>query len=86
MNPNLIRHQLELIQHHFPQLSFRATVTSHTLITQDFGVVTMQQQHHHGVLLVVKNACRTNPVEQWLGINKLRRLLRMLHLPNEAAL
>ena len=85
-NPNLIRHQLELLQYYFPQLSSRASATSHTLIAQGLGVIAIQQQQHHDELLVVKNASKTNPVEKWLGINKLHHLLGMLLFPNESAL
>ena len=53
---------------------------------QGLGVIAMQHQHHHDEPLAVKNTCKTNLVEEWLGINKLCHLLRMLRLPNEVAL
>ena len=43
-NSNLIRHQLELLQHCFPQLSSRTAAASHTLIVQDLGVIDTHQQ------------------------------------------
>ena len=46
----------------------------------------MQQQQHHHKLLAVRNASKTNPVEEWLGIKTLIRLLRILRLPNEETL
>ena len=50
---------------------------------QGLGVIAMQQQDHHDELLAVRNVSKTHPVEKWLGINKLCRLLRMICLPNE---
>ena len=57
-NPNIIMHQLVLLQHNFPQLSPRAISTSHTLIAQGLGVIATQYQHHqnHDELFAVKNA------------------------------
>ena len=45
----------------------------------------MQQQDHHDELMAVRKGSKTNQVEKWPEINKLCRLLRMLHLHNEAA-
>ena len=74
-NPNLIGHQLELLQHHFPQLRSRAAAASHILIAQGLGVIATQQQQHHDELIAVKNTVKTNPVDKLLRTNKLRRLL-----------
>jgi hypothetical protein len=43
-NPNLIRHQLELLQRNFPHISSRAAASSHALIAQGLGVIATQQQ------------------------------------------
>ena len=57
------------------------------MIARGLGVIAKQQQEHYEEM---KEAARlvekANPVEKWLGADKLRRLLRMLCLRNEADL
>ena len=67
-NPNIMRHQLGLFQHHFSQLSPspRVVTSSHDLIMQGIGVIVTQQRLHDDELLVIRTAIKTNLVDKWL--------------------
>ena len=85
-NPALIKYQLELIHHHFPQLSARTATQQQNLIATGIGVLATQQQAHYDEVKATKIADAANPVAKWLGDVKVLRLLRMLRLGNEAEL
>ena len=56
------------------------------MIARGLGLIAMQQQEHYDEVKEARLAEKANPVEKWLGADKLRRLLRMLRLRNEANL
>ena len=85
-NPSLIKYQLDLIQHHFPQLSARAATQQQNLIATGIGVLATQQQAQYEEAKAAKIADAANPVAKWFGDVKTIRLLRMLRLGNEAEL
>ena len=85
-NPTLIKHQLELLHHHFPQLSTRAVSAGNTLIAQGLGTIAAQQQLHYDKVEAAKVEEKSKTIEKWMGASKCHKLLRMTGTRNEQEL
>jgi len=85
-SPKLIKHQLELLHHHFPQLSPRAVTAGTNLIAQGLGTIAAQQQQHYDTVEAAKVKEDAKTIEKWMGTSKRDKLLRMTGAMNEQQL
>ena len=84
--PALVKHRLELLHRHFPQLSSQAASAENSLVAQRIGLIATQQQQHYDELKAAKVADKVNALEKWLGKAKLLTLLRLTGMTTVAEL
>ena len=82
----LVERQQSILQHHFPQIRPEAHQLQAGLIAQGLGVLAQQNHDQYQETKREKELAKQTTVSKWLGATQFQKLLRMLRLPNEAAL
>lgn len=81
----LIERQLSILHHHFPQLRPEAAQQQAGLIAQEIGVLAQQQKEQYDEAKREKELSKRTTLAKFFGPTMFAQLLRMLRLPNEAA-
>ena len=85
-NVALIHDRQSRLEVFFPQLRTDAPQHQSNLIAQGLGVIAQQQHEQYQETKRDREEAKSKTITKWLGSTKVKKLLRLTGMPNEAAL